>query len=240
MACYSQSNYYHTTNFSKNIPRLRKRLDKIEKIAGIDVSFNNGKSCAAVCVFPYPQLVLIGQKTIIMKFPFPYVPTLLTFREDPVIRACFEKIKNKPDVILFDGRGIGYPWKIGLATHIGLWLKLSAIGYTNKPLCGEFNMPPPKGSYSFITKHNLPIVAALRTRDNTKPVFVSPGYNITLEDAIKITLNSCAKYRIFQPLRAAHTLSKNTIKESLYKEIEEAEPQHSTLNPVREQSSLTG
>jgi deoxyribonuclease V len=201
---------------AKNITRPGRKLDKIEKIAGIDVSFRQAKSCAAVCVFTYPGLALLEQKTAIIKTTFPYVPGLLTFREGPAVLNCLKKIKNKPDVILFDGQGIAHPRKMGLAAHLGLWLKLPTIGCAKTPLYGEFKMPAfKKGSYSFIKGPDSLLGVVLRTKDNIKPIFVSQGYRITLEDAIKISLNSCTKYRLPEPLRAAHTLSKTTLKKYL-------------------------
>jgi deoxyribonuclease V len=43
----------------------------------------------------------------------------------------------------------------------------------------------------------------VRTRDNTKPIFVSVGQKCTLKDAIKWTLNCGRGYRIPEPTRLA-------------------------------------
>ncbi len=197
---------------AKDIPRANKRMDKIKRIAGVDVSFSNKKCCAVACVFTYPEFILLEQKTAIIKISFPYIPTLLTFREGPAVLKCLKKIKNRPDVILFDGQGIAHPRRMGLAAHMGLWLNIPAIGCAKTHLYGEFSAPPlRKGSHSFIYEKELVIGAVLRTRDNVKPIFVSQGFKITLNDAIKIALASCPKYRIPEPLRAAHTLSKTTL-----------------------------
>jgi len=184
-------------------------------IAGIDVSFREKKCCAAICIFTFAGLELIEQKTAINSISFPYIPTLLTFREGPAVLRCFKKIEVTPDVILFDGQGLAHPRKMGLATHMGIWLNIPTIGCAKTPLYGQFKQPPrTKGSYSLITEKNLPIGAVLRTKDAINPVFVSVGYKILLEDAIAITLRTCTKYRLPEPIRAAHILSKRTLKKN--------------------------
>jgi deoxyribonuclease V len=205
---------------------LRKRiilvdkLPKIQKIAGVDVAFFDNQAICAICVFEsrpcaqgrgeYPELNLIEKTYAKDKISFPYVPGLLTFREGPVILKAFRKLKNKPDLVLFDGQGICHPRRMGVATHLGIVLDLPSIGCAKSHLCGVYKMPKEdKGSFSYIhnkkTKELLGV--ALRTRRNVKPLFVSCGYKISLKQAIHLVLKLCPKYRISQPLRFAHQLA---------------------------------
>ena len=58
------------------------------------------------------------------------------------------------------------------------------------------------------------IGAALRTRKERKPVFVSPGDGIDLMTSIQIVLECTGQHRLPEPLRQAHLLA-NEIKETL-------------------------
>ncbi|MBI5742085.1 MAG: endonuclease V [Nitrospirae bacterium] len=59
---------------------------------------------------------------------------------------------------------------------------------------------------------NRTVGAVLRTRDNVRPVFVSPGHLITLREAIYYTIRCTGKFRIPEPLRRADQLSKRVKK----------------------------
>ncbi len=96
---------------------LKDIVKKLNYIAGVDVSYRNGKSLACISVLKYPELICIECKTASCKTKFPYIPGLLTFREGPAIVKCIKKITTKVDVFLFDGQGIAHPRRLGIATH---------------------------------------------------------------------------------------------------------------------------
>lgn len=192
---------------------LRKSFRRVDRIAGVDVSFSrkNNRICAAVVVVSFPELKVIDsvrQKGIVK---FPYIPGLLTFREGPIIISALNKLKTKPDVIIFDGQGIAHPRRMGIATHLGILLDKPTVGCAKSLLWGKFSEPAnKKGVYSslFDSKTGEVIGAVVRTRKDVKPVFVSSGYKIDLNSAVKLILTCSPKFRIPQPLRLAHQLSK--------------------------------
>lgn len=184
--------------------------NKIDKIAAVDVGFKNNQLKAVVCVFKYPSLELLEEETVITDSSFPYVPGLLSFREAPAVLEVFSKIKNKPDIILFDGQGICHPRRLGLASHIGIILDLPSIGCAKSRLCGVYEEPDSKkGSYSYIydQKTEEKLGAVVRSRNNIKPLFVSVGHKVDLEGSIDLVLKLCPKYRIPEPLRHAHEMT---------------------------------
>jgi deoxyribonuclease V len=133
-----------------------------------------------------------------------------------VILAAWEKIKIKPDVIIFDGQGICHPRRMGIATHLGILLGIPTIGCAKSRLWGVYKPPKKeKGVYSLIKdKYTQEILgAALCTRTGTKSIFVSPGYAIDLRQSIKIIMQLSTRFRIPEPLRYCHHRAEEIKKE---------------------------
>ena len=170
---------------------------------------------AGAVVCSYPDLVVMEEAWVEGKSTFPYIPGFLSFREIPVLLEALNRLKTRPDVILCDGQGTAHPRRMGLASHLGLLLDRSTIGCAKSRLVGEFsNLKPGKGSFSFLYHKGRVIGAAARTRAGVKPVFVSPGNRITLEESLEIVFYCSPKYRIPEPLRRAHNLVIRIRKES--------------------------
>jgi len=55
------------------------------------------------------------------------------------------------------------------------------------------------------------IGAAVKTSGRANPIYVSPGHRCNLDSVIKITLK-VSDYKIPEPIRAAHRISREAIK----------------------------
>jgi deoxyribonuclease V len=183
---------------------------RIDCIAGTDVHFpEKGTVRAAIVVLSYPSFEYLESQIHTGEVTFPYIPGLLSFREIPPLLAAWRKLKRIPDIILCDGQGIAHPRGLGLASHLGLVLDRPTVGCAKSPLFGSFREPGKRrGSRSAIVdRSGRTIGTVLRTRDNTKPIFVSVGHRIDLRTAVRLALTCSPRYRIPEPLRAAHRLA---------------------------------
>lgn len=184
---------------------LKKSFNKIDKIAGVDVSYYQNKMIAGVIIFEFPNLKIIERQSFVSSINFPYIPGLLTFREGPSILSAFKKIKNEPDIILFDGQGIAHPRRMGIATHLGLFLNRPTIGCAKSRLSGKYtSVGEQKGDYTPLKEGEEVLGVVLRTRKGVKPIFLSPGHKIDLPNSIEIVLKCIVKYRLPLPVREAH------------------------------------
>lgn len=180
-------------------------LDAVRLVAGVDVSVKGEMSQAAVVVASYPDLVPVETVRAKRPTPFPYVPGLLSFREGPVLEEAFEALRHVPDVFLFDGMGIAHPRRIGIASHMGLWLEKPTIGCGKTRLVGRHQEPgPEKGATVPLLDRGETIGMVLRTRDRTNPLFISPGHLADIDSAVALVLCCTPKYRLPEPIRLAH------------------------------------
>ncbi len=184
-------------------------------IAGVDISVNRreGVATGAVVVLDYPGLNLVEAEVVSGKVDFPYVPGLLSFRESPLTLATCEKLNLIPDLILVDGQGIAHPRRMGLASHLGLFLNTPTIGCAKSLLCGSHKaLDVESGSYAEVVDKGEVIGAALRTKLEVKPVYVSIGHKVDLQTALRWVLACCRGYRLPEPTRLAHLMAKGNLK----------------------------
>ena len=193
-------------------PRVRTdlRLRDPATIAGVDVGYSRalGLSVATVAVLAYPSLDLVESAVATTPTPFPYVPGLLSFRELPPILRALDQLSATPDMILVDGHGRAHPRRFGIACHLGLWLRIPTIGVAKTRLCGEYEEPGlTKGSLAPLVDGTELLGMVVRTRTRVRPVFVSVGYGIPVEDCVIRTLAATPRYRLPEPIRQAHNLA---------------------------------
>lgn len=179
---------------------------EIKTIAGADVAFNpeTNTGYAGIIVYQYPNLQEMERTSATLPIKFPYIPGLLAFREGPVLLKAFAQLKTKPDLVMFDGQGIAHPRRLGIASHMGLWLNLPTIGVAKKVLIGKHQEPELTiGSQTPLVDKSETIGMCLRSRAKVKPIFVSIGHKIDLPTAVKFALQCLDGTRIPKPTREA-------------------------------------
>jgi len=187
--------------FKDELPR------KIRYVAGVDVAYTKNLSIGAVAVLDYNALKLLEYKTAICETRFPYIPTLLSFREIPPAVSSIKKLQICPDVLLVDGHGFAHPYHCGFASHLGLVLRKPTIGVAKGRLFGEAEKCASGEMVSFL-KHNGKVVGAtLIAKSGFKPVYVSVGHMVSLETAIKIVQHCTLASRIPEPILKAHEIA---------------------------------
>jgi deoxyribonuclease V len=188
---------------------VRKFDKEIRYIVGLDASYAKGSRMvwAGAVVLDFPSLVKKEERWSQREVSFPYIPGLLSFREIPALLEVLRKITTEPDLIFCDGQGIAHPRGIGLASHLGVLVRKPTIGCAKSRLVGEFApVGERKGDYAYLRYHDKVIGAVVRTRSRVKPIFISPGYYVALDDCIRLVLETCTRHRIPEPTRQANNL----------------------------------
>lgn len=191
--------------------RLVLRWDNrpVTTIAGVDVSIKTEVARAAIVVLRYPELTPIEAAVEDAPLFFPYIPGLLAFREGPAVLAAWQRLQNKPDLLMFDGQGIAHPRGMGIASLMGLWLERSTIGVAKSRLYGlHSEVGPARGDrVDLLDKSTNIIGTVLRTREKTNPLYISPGHLIDVEHATQFVIDCLAGYRLPEPTRWGHKVA---------------------------------
>lgn len=189
--------------------RIEPLAGDIRHIAGVDVSVRGSRVQTAIVVLEIATLQLVDKAIWHGDVQFPYIPGLLSFREMPAILPALEQLSITPDVFMTDSQGLAHPRRMGLACHFGVLLDRPAFGVAKTRYIGRYEEPGmAKGDRSRLEDRDELIGAVVRTRANVKPVFVSAGHRVTLDDAIRLTMDTTTRYKIPEPTRLAHKYSK--------------------------------
>jgi deoxyribonuclease V len=196
--------------------KIQPLKKEVHTICGVDTAFdnNNNLSFTALVLVSYPEIEILEEMYVVDKIQLSYIPGFLSFREGPSIVKALNRLTTQPDILMFDGQGIAHPRNMGIATHIGILFNIPSIGCAKSKLYGNYNqVGKKKGDFSYlVSKDCNKIGVVLRTRDNVKPVFVSPGHLIDVKDSKKFVLGSAVKYKLPEPTRLADKLSKKAKK----------------------------
>lgn len=183
--------------------------EKIRLVGGVDSAYHGERAVAAAVVLDYNTLELVEARIVKGEAPFPYIPTLLSFREAPLLLKALEKLRTEPEVVLVDGHGVAHPYGCGLASHLGVVSKRPTIGVAKGVLCGEVgsfkeNMAP------LIFEGRL-VGVALRPKLGARPLYVSVGHKVTLTRAVEVVLQVLERGRIPEPIRVADALARRAL-----------------------------
>ncbi len=195
--------------------QLRQQIDitelstPIHLIGGADISFNKFEETvyAGIIVLKYPEMIPVDSVSVVATTRFPYISGLLAFREIPALLKAWNTLVQKPDVMVLDGQGIAHERRLGIATHFGLLTDTPSIGCAKTRLTGTYTEPADLPfSESALYHKNERIGTVLRTKLKCKPVFISPGHKISIDQSVSIIKHCTRKHRIPEPTRLAHLL----------------------------------
>jgi deoxyribonuclease V len=183
-------------------------------VTGVDVAYDDERDVvvAAAVVLDAATLDVVAEATAVGRVSFPYVPGLLAFREIPTVLAALEALPCPPGLVVCDGYGLAHPRRFGLASHL---TGLPTIGVAKNPVTFTYDDPgTPRGSASPLRADADEVGRALRTRDAVKPVFVSVGHRVTLDNACAHTLALTPRYRLPETTRRADALCRRALREA--------------------------
>lgn len=184
-------------------------------VAGLDVSYSteSDRLVAAAVLVEVSSGRLIAEAVADGVAAFPYAPGLLAFREVPFLMEVLERLPATPDLVLCDGHGLAHPRRCGVACHLGVLTGLCAVGCAKSRFVGEHREPGcRRGDRVPLTDGGEIIGQVLRTQDDTKPVYVSPGHRIGIAQSSDVVLSLCSDFRLPDPIRRADHISRLALK----------------------------
>ena len=194
------------------IPTIQHVFEPTAYLFGIDIQYVGDDAYCAVAVYqmdgtPVQNYVLRTEAGM------PYQSGFFCFREGPAILRILRRILQRknllPSLLIIDGHGIAHPRGLGIACWVGLKTNLPSIGIAKRPLLHySGDLEENRGAQLPIWHNNKIVGHALRTQDNIKPIYVSPGYRVSIQQATDIALSLSPHYRLAEPIRTADHIAR--------------------------------
>jgi len=172
-------------------------LKKYKTFGGVD-QIVIGKNIISGIIVCDSSFKIIEEKYSSCEETMPYKSGFQFYREGISIMESFNKLQTKPDVLMIAGHGILHPRRLGIASHVGIILDIATIGIGKRLLTGEV-----RENTVYIDKEARGY--QLKTKEHAKPIFISPGHNISLKTCSEI-VKKTIKYphKLPEPLHLAH------------------------------------
>ena len=172
-------------------------IKNIKTVAGADQAYADGKVISAIAVCDYKSMRLIENKHAVVEAKIPYKSGFLFYKDGPAIMEAFNKLENKPDVLIVEANGILHPRRIGMASHVGILLDIPTIGVTKTLMLGQM-----RENTIYVDKEARGY--GLITREHANPIYISPGHNISLKTSLEV-IKKCIKlpHKLPEPLHLA-------------------------------------
>ncbi|MEU2546127.1 endonuclease V [Streptomyces roseolus] len=186
-------------------------------VTGLDVAYDDERDlvAAAAVVLDAGTLEVVEEATAVGRVSFPYVPGLLAFREVPAVLAALDALTADPGLLVCDGYGLAHPRRFGLAAHLGVLTGRASIGVAKNPFTFSYRQPgSERGDFAPLLAEGEEVGRALRTQGGIKPVFVSVGHRISLDNACAHALALSPRYRIPETTRHADALCRRALQEA--------------------------
>lgn len=178
-----------------------------QSIAAVEATYGFGGQTlfAAAVILTFPDFIEVERACFHCEPGFPRSINLNYFHEGPALVGALSALEQDADIIMVHGEGLCHPRRCGTACHIGIDFDKPTIGYVRRLQHGSHRpVATAKGNTQRITLQGEEVGMAIRTKDDVKPIFISPGYRCDLRFAQDIVKRSLRGFRLPEPVRLAH------------------------------------
>lgn len=150
---------------------------------------------------------ILEQQYFFDSLKFPYLFEFRAYRELPSMIMAFNKLNERPEIIFVRGHGITHA-RLGLASHFSISVNTPAIGVSDSLIDSD------KVVEDDIVRGGKKIGKVLKSKENSNPLYISPGNNISINTAYNLSkLFVKEPHKLPEPLYLAHKYARSVKKE---------------------------
>lgn len=184
----------------------------MERVGGVDVAYRGSRYWAALVVCAEgadPDLTWESGLS-----HEPYRSTLFFLKEAPLISRLV--YARDMDLLFVNGHGTCHPFHFGLATVVGITHDIPTVGVARRLIRGDYTWRATgSAGVRLIVQSGIVVGAAVRRSPAASPLFVSPGYGMTVAEAVAHYFKWIRRAKVPEPLRLAHLHSRRLMKATI-------------------------
>ncbi|MCX8072084.1 MAG: endonuclease V [Candidatus Binatia bacterium] len=187
-------------------------------LVGADAAYAAGQGIvvAAAVAWQAESGRVLEQHVAMAANAAPYVPGRFAEREAGAIIAALRAFSHRPMAVLCDAHGQAHPRRFGLACEVARVTGWPTIGCAKSLLCGRHTgVAAARGSVADVVLDGEVVGRVVRTQSQVRPVYVSVGGGIGLDEAVRVVLLAAPRFRLPEPLRLAHQHAAKALKRLL-------------------------
>ena len=190
---------YQTLHTFVQLLLLSLYFNELKTIGACYQAFFEDKIACCIVVCDKESLKILDKSFAEQEVQIPYVSGYVFYRECPVVIEAYHKLNIKPDILLCPFNGTLHP-RIGEASQLGLVLNQPTIGVAKILIAGMT-----KGNEIYINNELKGF--KLETKTGANPVYVSPGYKVSLKTSLEIVKKFIKEpHKLPEPMHIAHKL----------------------------------
>lgn len=197
--------------------RIEPLVTRIETIGGIDLSYrprtHSREAVVTLACLDAESAELRWSESLSVSVNFPYITSYLAFRELPSMLKMIEHVRRTralPDLLVVDGSGILHPRRAGIAVMLGVECQLPTIGVSKKRLVGMYDAQDllMKGNCAVYCDDEHCGAAMLPKTRSQRACFVSPGFGVSVAEALVYARSMLRTHRVPEPIYWADRISR--------------------------------
>jgi len=194
--------------FKREQQRLATRVQvedgfsTVTKVGGAACVVVGKNLLACVVVCELPSFTVVDKAFYLLHDPLPFQAGFSAYREMPALIEAYNQLSIEPDVLFVEGEGVAHPRGLGMASHLGVVLRVPTIGVADRLHCGQ------------VVEGKVMVLGEVRgfeivTREFAKPVYVSPGNMVSLEMSRKLVIEMMVQpHKMPEPIHLANKLAR--------------------------------
>ncbi len=185
-----------------NKVQLEDGFSTVKRVGGATCMVVGKNLLACVVVCELPSFTVVDKAFYLLHDPLPFQAGFSAYREMPGLIEAYNQLSIEPDVLFVEGEGIAHPRGLGMASHLGVVLRVPTIGVVDRLHCGQVN----EGKVLVLGEvRGFEVV----TREFAKPVYVSPGHLVSLGSALRLVSEMIQyPHKMPEPIHIANKLAR--------------------------------